>query len=213
MGKMIDYIHNPSVAMRLKELLLAEMEHNSREITKRTDWCSGDREKCLHAISGEQKRIGNASFSNAKNSVKGESAVKNCYPNTSVKAPDIITLKIGNDLQLIELKYAQKIGNTGMFSSENFIKKISDKFLKTIALMTDESVTPLRIIIVLEEQLQVCIARLREATLEQNASAESSYSSDGRKYKYCLCTGKDLQKIVDEAPNITEVDDAYIFDL
>ena len=135
MGQMVNYINNPINAMRLMDLLLSEANRNLGEVERRSEWKREAIDACCSAILNEQTRIREAQFVSDKNSVKGESAIKNCYGANGGKAPDVISLRGNNRLQLIELKYAQMVGNTGMLSSTNFKKKISDKFLETTALM------------------------------------------------------------------------------
>ena len=182
-GKMVNYINNPINAMRLMDLLLLEANRNLEEVERRSEWKREAIGACCSAILNEQTRIREAQFESDKNSVKGESAIKKCYGANGGRAPDVISLRGNNRLQLIELKYAQKVGNTRMLSSTNFTEKISDKFLETTALMEDEEVIPLRIIVVVEEQLPTFVYRLREIVLGQDRSTRSDYSTDGQRYK------------------------------
>ena len=197
MGKMVDYIKNPVHAIPLANLLLLEANRNLEEVQSRQQWSQDERDKCMCAIVNEQKRINEAQFNTLKNSVKGESAIKNCYSVGGVSAPDVISLRVNNNLQLIEVKYAQKVGGTGILSTKIFRERIAEKFLKATEVMEDEDVVPLRVVVVVEEQLPLFISRARLLALRQAGIVESEFSSDKRKYKYCICSSKRLQFVID----------------
>ena len=211
---MVDYIKNPVHAMPLANLLLLEANRNLEEVQSRQQWSQDERDKCMCAIVNEQKRINEAQFNTLKNSVKGESAIKNCYSVGVVSAPDVISLRVNNNLQLIEVKYAQKVGGTGILSTKIFRERIAEKFLKATEAMEDEDVVPLRVVVVVEEQLPLFVYRLREIVLGQDRSTRSDYSTDGQRYKYCICSSRSLQNVIDNASTITMVSsDGFVFEL
>lgn len=220
MGRMLAYIKNPTHVKSLNDLLLNELETNLSELTRR-NWLEADKKNCRDALEKEKAEL--SLFPNATQypSVKGETAINDCYfphRGNQIKAPDIITLKENDTLQLIELKFALKVGNLTIFTKKDkFKERISDKFLETINQLTNdnETVSSLRILVISKKQYDVGMIRLNYILTEYQNSEISGYSSDNVKYNYCLCTPKSLGTIINTPEKLSQLskDDCYLFKL
>jgi len=215
MRAMTAYIARPGVATTLASLMADEIKDNAENVVNYTEnWTPEDIGKVQPLLAQERNVVSMTdSLSAQVDSAKGESAMVAAYAaNGQKKATDIVTQKGCGELALTELKYLVKFASKGPFGGRgSFRERISDKFYEMSRLMESdgESVDPLRIIVVTEEQFPYSVNHVR--ALVDGGYASGSFSCDGRKHPYVLCTSSSVREMIDKPPVETRDIGKYLF--
>ena len=206
MKSMTAYIQNGTFTKKLAILMSDEIRANAQDVNNYSDmdWSPDDKKKIQSILMEEIKLIENTADLYEKNdSVKGEDAMQAVYSSggQQKKATDAIVLRGMGTLTLVEAKYLIKYASKGPLGGYgSFRIRISQKFDTMIdTLTTDgEIVEPLRVIVVTEEQLPYSINYVR-SLVDCDYSAKT-FSSDGKKHLYVLCSSSSLRIMVDNPP-------------
>lgn len=199
----------------LGELMTAEILVNKTSLSNNSDWADFDKKIISIILGDEISSIENTeNLANPVDSLKGERTMAEVYPSvTQKKAADAITRLPTGVLTLTEAKYLIRYGGKGPFGGRSsFKKRISDKFLEMERTMLPdgENLSQLRVLVVSERQLPISINHVK--TLVSSNDSPGSYSTDGKTYKYVLCSSKCLRMIMN-SPKIPRVStgDCYYF--
>ncbi len=204
MKAMTEHISRPDVATSLSLLMSEEISANERDVQKYVhDWLPGDIEKIKPILASEKEYILNSDDLSKKNdSVKGESAMLGVYSAAGEnKATDAITLKETGALLLVEAKYLIKLGCKGPFGGMgSFKERVAEKFnaMEKQMIPDGETIEPLRVLVVTEEQLPFSIEHIR--MLAAGDYPSDAFSSDGKRHEYVLCSSSSLRMMVDNPP-------------
>lgn len=209
------YIATSGVATTLSLLLQSEIDANATSVLNYThDWTPVDMRNVQPLLAAEKNAIQSAVSLGAKNdSVKGESAMQIAYATRlQQKAVDVITQKGSGSLALIELKYLIKFASMGPFGGRGSFKtRIADKFCSVSNMMEPdgESLDPLRILVVTEEQYPYSVNHVR--ALLDGEYPVGTFSSDGKSHDYVLCTSVKLRTLLDNPPSKDPSINQYLF--
>jgi len=202
---MTAYIKNGTFTKSLAVLMAEEIATNATDVCNYgdMDWSPEDKRKIHPILIAETAIIEDtATLSKKTDSVKGEEAMQAVYATSEQKkATDAIVLKDVGTLSLIEAKYLIKFASKGPFGGlGSFKARISQKFDTMAELMAKdgETLEPLRIIVVSEEQLPYSINHVR--ALVEGAEPSETFSNDGKKHQYVLCSSSSLRIMVDDPP-------------
>lgn len=216
MHAMTSYFAASGVVKSLATLMADEIADNKAAVPNYTQWSSGDIDTAQEILTAELTTVNSEqSLNGATDSVKGEDVVKVAYPSAlQRKAVDAITRTNPNAFALTEAKYLMKFSCKGPFRGPAaFKERISGKFNEmTHCMVPDgETLNPLRIIVVAEEQLPYSVMHIR--SLIDSEYQDGSFSEDGQKYEYVICTSKDLRQMIDRPPRDVQSDDYLFFTL
>lgn len=216
MHAMTSYFAAPGVVKSLATLMADEIADNKAAVPNYTQWSSGDIDTAQEILTAELTTVNSEQGLNgATDSVKGEDAVKVAYPSAlQRKAVDAITRTNPNAFALTEAKYLMKFSCKGPFRGPAaFKERISGKFNGMAGCMVPdgETIDPLRIIVVAEEQLPYSVMHIR--TLLDSEYEDGSFSDDGQKYEYVICTSRNLRMMIDNPPRDRRSDDYFFFSI
>ena len=213
---MTEFINCPGNARTLSSLLSDEIVTNEREVSNYVnDWQPDDIKRIKQILEKENEAITNAAdLSKQSDSVKGEEAMRQVYPDTgSKKATDVITLKSQTGtLSLIEVKYLMKFACKGPFGGcGSFKERISGKFLDMECQMIpdEESIDPLRVLVVSEEQFPFSVNHIRSLMAEDYPPG--TFSDDGKTHTYVLCSSCNLRTVLDNPCRVNTDVNNYLF--
>lgn len=212
MRAMTSYFASSGAVKSLSDLMADEIADNKASVPKYSQWSADDIKTADAILTQELGGVTSVSeLSTAIDSVKGEDAVKAVYPGAQQrKAVDAITAT-SSGYALTEAKYLMKFGCKGPFRGPSaFNERISGKFLEMANCMRPdgETVIPLRIIVVSENQLPYSVMHIR--ALLDSEYQDGAFSADGQKHEYVICTSKNLRQMIDCPPRSARSDD-YLF--
>lgn len=213
MKAMTNHIQSTGTAMALGVIMSNEIMCNKSEVSINPDWSNEETEAVAQVMDAELAVLQTSVDLYGRNdSVKGENAMQTVYPKYAGKATDAITLCDDGALALSEAKYLIKVGGRGPFGGPaSFKNRVSGKFndMKNSLAGDGESTSPLRIVVVTEEQLPLSIIHVRGLL---NADyPHGSFSSDGSQHDYVLCSSRGLNAIIRNPAAARRKSQDYLF--